>query len=147
MRPPLAALLVLLSADCARAHRLELEARIENGYLRVEAFYEGDIPAQNARVALFDAERATVASGRTDETGVCRLPLPPPGDYGVTADEAGHRARVSLTVPGGPDPPAAVAAPPPGLPRWLALTVGGVLIAASGAALRRMTLGRAGRNR
>ena len=93
----------------AFAHRLHVEARLtENDQLRVEAYYDDDTPAQDARVTIRLGEQL-VAEGKTDDKGVWTCPRPEPGTYTVRAQTAGHGATTTLEVP----QPTAIAAPPP----------------------------------
>ncbi len=93
---------LLLGPSAASAHALLIEARTEPGAVRVAAKYEGDIPADGARVTLTDAAGAPAAEGTTDGQGVCVLPRPGAGSYTVVVDDgAGHRAELVLAVPRG----------------------------------------------
>ncbi|MFO0849726.1 MAG: hypothetical protein U0871_14415 [Gemmataceae bacterium] len=90
----------------APAHKLEVVAKLPPdapAVLRVEVGYDDDTPAEGAKVTLTDRAGAVVATGTTDERGVCTLVRPAAGGYTLTADDgAGHRATLPLEV-GGPD--------------------------------------------
>ena len=102
MRFPLLAATVLLAGSSpAFAHRLHVVAKVTGEQVRVEAFYDDDTPAQEAKVTVALGEQ-TVAEGRTDEKGVWTFARPAPGTYTVRAESAGHAAKETL-VAAGPD--------------------------------------------
>ncbi|HXG11188.1 MAG TPA: carboxypeptidase-like regulatory domain-containing protein [Gemmataceae bacterium] len=97
-----AVLMALVSPRPALAHRLLAECRLRGDQVEVEAFYDDDTPAGNARVAVLDAQKNTVAEGRTDAEGRWTFPAPAAGTYQVVVNAgAGHRAQISITLPGG----------------------------------------------
>lgn len=89
---------VLLTAAPAFAHKLLLDCRVKDDRVRVEAFYDDDMPAQKAKVVLENEANQVVAEGRTDERGVWTCPLPVPGKYTVRAESVGHAAKETLVV-------------------------------------------------
>lgn len=129
---------LVLVPKAAYAHRLDVEATIRETdptMIRVEAGYEEIEPAADAQVTLTDTHGVTVVEGRTDETGVCRLPRPAAGTYTVVVDSGdGHRAKVILTVPDADIQTAAARTSPPN--RWLMTAAGLALIAAITVAAR-----------
>jgi hypothetical protein len=74
-----ALLLWLLFAGSASAHALGVEARLKDGRVVVEAFYDDDTPARDARVVVRDEDRTAVAEGRTDGDGRWSFATPPAG--------------------------------------------------------------------
>jgi nickel transport protein len=74
----------------AFAHKLCVEPKFVGDHIRVEAFYEDNTPAQEAKITVRNGG-AVVAEGRTDEKGVWTCTLPP-GDYTVKAETLGHVA-------------------------------------------------------
>lgn len=93
-----AASLVLFAAP-AFAHKLIVDARVKGDKLRVEAYYEDEIPAQMARIVVESESKQVVAEGRTDERGLWSCPVPPPGMYVVRAESVGHSAKETIVVP------------------------------------------------
>jgi nickel transport protein len=99
---------LLAGSSSAFAHRLIVDPRVVGGQIRVEAFYEDDTPAQEAKILIRLGDQV-IAEGRTDEKGVWTCPLPKPGAYTVRAVSGGHAATRTLTVL---EPEQAAAAPP-----------------------------------
>jgi nickel transport protein len=97
----LAILLTLTSPACA--HRLLYDHRVDGSELRVEAYYDDDTPAQQARVTI-SLEGTTVAEGRTDDRGVWICPKPPPGTYTVRIEGVGHATEGPLEIADHPVP-------------------------------------------
>ncbi len=96
----LAVSVLLAAARPAWAHALGVECRLRGSRVEVEAFFDDDTPAQDARVLVTDATKKTVAQGRTDENGRWSFAVPGPGDYLVQVDAgAGHSKRAKMTVP------------------------------------------------
>jgi hypothetical protein len=95
--------LALLAARPAAAHGLGAQCRVRGGQVEVEAYYDDDTPATQARVVVRGPGNETVAEGRTDAAGRWSFPLPPAGTYRVTVDAgAGHRKGVRVIIPGEP---------------------------------------------
>lgn len=105
LRAAAALLVVLAAVPAAWAHDLRATVAVRADGVQVEAGYDDDTPAERAAVTLTDADGREVAAGVTDDRGVCTVPRPAPGAYTVVVAEAGHRARVAITVPpaGGAD--------------------------------------------
>jgi hypothetical protein len=94
---------LLLTGGAVSAHNLLCECTLKDGRVRVEAFYDTNEPAGNARVQVRDGRQQAVAEGRTDEKGVWSFPAPAPGRYDVVVDAGGgHRATDTITVPAAP---------------------------------------------
>jgi nickel transport protein len=110
--PAAAVFLVLVAVRPASAHALGAECRLRGDRVEVEAYYDDDTPARDARVTVQDATKKNVAEGRTDDKGFWSFPRPEPGRYRVTVDAgAGHRTTVTITVPSAqPDDTAAAGA-------------------------------------
>jgi hypothetical protein len=93
---------VLLSPVPVWAHALGAEARFDpaDGKVHVEAYFDDDSPAVNAKVEVQDGQEKTVAAGKTDARGFWSFPAPAAGRYVVLVDAgAGHRARKPIEVP------------------------------------------------
>ena len=88
----------LLMPAAARAHDMNATVRVNPDAVRVEVFFEEDLPAEFAKVSVTDAAGAEVAAGTTDERGVWTFPVPPPGEYLLTAKCLGHVATVRFAV-------------------------------------------------
>ena len=89
---------LVASAASASAHNLLVEGRVAQGRVRVEAFYDDDSPARQARITLENADGQIVAEGKTDDKGTWNCSLPAPGKYTLKAQSSGHAARRSLVV-------------------------------------------------
>src|SRR5262245_50468112 len=116
IRAAVALALVAGFADPAAAHALDAEAKLKDGAVRVEAFYDDDTPAENATVTVTDAGGKVVAEGKTDARGVWTFPAPPPGKYNMVVDAgAGHRKSKELLIPAATTPhePPQATTPPP----------------------------------
>jgi hypothetical protein len=99
----LAVVVVLLAANPAAAHALGAECRLRGNKVEVEAYFDDDTPAQNAKVTVTDSHKQIIAEGRTDEAGRWSFPVPPSGEYLVLVEAgAGHSKRVKMTVPAAP---------------------------------------------
>ena len=113
---------------------MEVEAKTDGATVRVVAGYEGDEPAEAAKVTLTDAAGAVVAEGTTDAKGLCVLPRPKAGAYQLAVDDgAGHRAELTLPVP---ESEAEVTARTERRNRWLMAAVGLAAIAGGTAVAR-----------
>ena len=124
---------ILLSLACwltpgtASAHGFTVEAKSQDGKLRVVAGYDTGEPAEGAAVTVVAASSEVVAAGLTDATGVWVGPLPAAGKYWVRVDDGvGHGGRVSIVVNDSGEVPAT----PKPWPRWAGITVGLIGIAA-----------------
>lgn len=99
----------------AEAHGIGVAAAIQDGKVRVEAYFDDDTPAREARVKIVDSRGTLVGAGTTDDKGIWTAELPPPGTYRVTVDAgSGHRATSTFSVPlprGPDDAPSGSAAP------------------------------------
>jgi hypothetical protein len=93
-------LLLLASGGQAFGHAIGAQARIRGGQVEVEAYFDDDTPAGQARVTVRNRARWTIAEGRTDERGVWAFPAPTPGPYEFRVDAGtGHRtAWIAFTV-------------------------------------------------
>lgn len=101
---------LLLLAGTADAHSVGGEARLRDGKVHVEGFFEDDTPAAEAKVLVEDADGMPITEGRLDAKGRWSFPAPAPGRYRVIIDAGGgHRARLSVRIPA----PAPTPAPAP----------------------------------
>ena len=95
----LAVVCSFLAANSVFAHKLIVDAAPKGDRLRVEAYYEDDTPAEDAKVTVLQGE-TVVAEGKTDERGVWSCPLPPPGEYEIKVLSVGHVGRKPVTIVG-----------------------------------------------
>lgn len=92
--------LLLCCVDSVRAHGIGADCRLRGDKVEVEAYFDDDSPAANARVTVWDGAKREIASGRTDAKGNWSFPAPAPGAYEVIIDAgAGHRATRKLQLP------------------------------------------------
>ena len=130
----LAMMALLIAAPSALAHRLIVDPKVVGNEVKVEAFYEDDTPARNAKVIVW-RDKEKVAEGRTNEKGVWTFPKPAPGSYTVRVEDVGHAGKEQLVIPDpNPDVPALISGPEPVAeppsrdektgPRWGRLAIG-----------------------
>ncbi len=105
-----ALLLLLVLSGPALAHRLNVEARVEGGRVRVEVYFSDGTAPEGAEVVA-TREGAEVARGATDATGRWSFAPAAAGRYAIAVTEPGlHRGRVDVDVgPGELAAPAAAA--------------------------------------
>lgn len=98
--PLLFSCLLLASFPAATdAHSLGAEARLQDGRVHVEGYFDDDTASADARVWVEDVKKHRVAEGRMDGQGRWSFPAPAPGRYRVTVDAGGgHRATVTITI-------------------------------------------------
>jgi hypothetical protein len=97
MRLLIVATVLLAGSSPAFAHHLLSKATLVGDRLRVEAYYDDDTPAQEARVTV-RVDARVVVEGRTDEKGVWTCPRPEPGTYTVRVVSVGHAAEPTTLV-------------------------------------------------
>ena len=107
----LAPLVLTLAPTGVFAHALGVDAKLRDGKVEVEAFYDDDSPAAKAKVMVLDAANKQIAAGLTDAKGRWVFASPPAGKYTVHVDAgAGHQAKKGIEVPGADTAPET---PPP----------------------------------
>ncbi|MCS7020569.1 MAG: carboxypeptidase-like regulatory domain-containing protein [Gemmataceae bacterium] len=89
---------LLLPAGPVLAHALEAVVRVMADQIVIEAGYDDETPAEQARVVVWDEQGQVVAEGRTDARGLCRLPRPAAGRYRLEVTAVGHRTTVDFEV-------------------------------------------------
>lgn len=93
--------LMLFTAADAAAHVVHVEWKVAEPHLVVVAYFDNDLPAEEAEVALHGADGAVVATGKADDTGTWKCPKPPPGSYRlVVRAMPGHEKTVPIVVEG-----------------------------------------------
>jgi hypothetical protein len=89
-------------APPAFAHKLQIDWRITDQRLHIEAFYDDNTPAQQATITIKNEKNEILASGKTDEHGVWTCTAPTAGKYTARAETAGHLAQESFLAPEAP---------------------------------------------
>ncbi len=96
-----ALLAVALSADRAEAHAVHVKWKIADTDLVVVAFFDEDMPVEQGEVTLRGTDGEIVATGKTDDTGLWKCPMPAPGTYQLTVRAFGrHEKTVSVEIAG-----------------------------------------------
>lgn len=86
-------------ARLAAAHALGTECTLHDGVVRLEAYFDDDTAAADARVVVRNAASEIVVEGRTDAKGLWHFPAPPPDLYRVTVDAGvGHQTTIRLRI-------------------------------------------------
>ncbi|OWK43199.1 hypothetical protein [Fimbriiglobus ruber] len=99
-RSVLSAGLLLLVPAVASAHAVGIEAKLKGERVVVEAYYDDDSPAADAKIAVTGENGQLVAEGKTDAKGVWSFPTPVGGKYQVAVNAGdGHSAKTSITIP------------------------------------------------
>jgi len=101
----------MMAAPEVFAHKMLISCDGRGERLRVEAFFDDDTPAQNAKVIVENEAREIVLEGKTDDRGVWSVPKPAPGKYLVRAETFGHVAREALVVAAETSAPKVIAPP------------------------------------
>lgn len=95
-----ALLLVLADPQWASAHAIGIEAKLKGTTVAVEAYYDDDTPAVDAKVTVEDSAKGVIAEGKTNAKGVWSFASPAPGKYIVRVDAGGgHTAKTTITIP------------------------------------------------
>lgn len=115
-RTVLAVALVLAAPALAAAHGIGVEAKLKGDRVHVEAYFDDDTPAAEAKVAVTGEDGKAVAEGRTDAKGQWSFAAPAAGKYRVAVDAGGgHLAKTTVTIPARSPtaaPPRSEAVPP-----------------------------------
>ena len=95
--------LLLAAPSFASAHGIGVEAKLKGDRVAVEAFFDDDTPAADAKMAVTTEDGKVVAEGKADAKGMWSFPAPPAGKYKVTANAGGgHLAKTTITIPARP---------------------------------------------
>jgi hypothetical protein len=93
-----AATILFLMPSVASAHAVGVEAKLKDGTVTVEAFFDDDTPAAEAKVVVVDESGRTVLEGKADQTGKWSFAAPPPGKYKINVDAgAGHKVEFTVS--------------------------------------------------
>lgn len=91
--------LVLGLPGWVEAHGISGQCHVRGGKVIVEAYFETEEPAADAKVAVMAKDGREIATGRTDEAGVWTFAHPGPGEFDVQLDAgAGHQHVMHLTL-------------------------------------------------
>jgi nickel transport protein len=111
---------VLIAAPRAEAHGLGAQCKRNGDRIELEAYYDDDTPAAEAKVSVEDGNKKIIAEGWTDTRGRWSFVCPPPARYLVVVDAgAGHRKVLRISIPAGEGPNATT----PGENAAVAITV------------------------
>jgi hypothetical protein len=92
-------LILFLTPALADAHALGVQAKLKDGKVHVEVYYDDDTPAIKAKVKVLSG-KDEIAAGVTDKDGLWSFAKPDAGKYEIHADAgAGHAAKTTLTIP------------------------------------------------
>jgi nickel transport protein len=94
----LAGLLILIVANAAYAHKLQVFANAEGNTVSGEAYFMGGAKAQGCKVQIFGKADAVLGEGVTDENGKFSLPAQPGQERLVVSSSEGHRAETALAA-------------------------------------------------
>lgn len=85
-------ILLLVFADVAQAHRVNIFAWLEGETVRVECSFRRDSPVQQGKIIVFDTQTGTeLLQGRTDKKGTFVFPVP-------EAARQGHGLRIRIVA-------------------------------------------------
>src|SRR5438876_11600625 len=89
----------LIAAPTVCAHALSGQCKLRGNQVELEAYFDDDSPAADAKVRVLDKEKQPIRAGRTDAKGRWSFPRPAAGKYLVIVDAgAGHRADIPVTI-------------------------------------------------
>ena len=92
----------LITAPRAEAHALSGQCKLVGNSVELEAYFDDDSPAADAKVRVLDGAKTAITEGRTDAKGRWSFPRPAMGKYVVVIDAgAGHRTEIAVTIPAG----------------------------------------------
>lgn len=118
-------------------HKLCAEVKLVGDRLQVEAWYDNDLPADNTKVILY-RDKVVISEGKTDERGLCQLPIPLAGNYRVEVNAGGgHRIEVTFEIAAEPIVAAGETKEQSQRRRWIGMTLGLCLIFVSTVLARR----------
>ena len=129
--------MAVLTPVAAHAHKMDMVATPDERVVRVVVGYDDDTPCEGATVTLANAAGDVIATGTTNERGVCEFERPAAGIYTIRAnDHAGHKASVELPLP--QSEAERVSAATVRRNRWLMMAAGLAMIAGVTLVLRRV---------
>jgi hypothetical protein len=128
LRRVVTVLVVLMFPAFAAAHGLDLARTLADGKLTVTLTYDDNEPCGGAVVKVLNGAGEVVAEGKSDASGVCVFPAPPPGEYTIRAKtDDGHAAKGALKISDDAPPETVTTRPPREL--YLVLGLAGIGVA------------------
>ncbi len=116
--------LVLFAAPAAQAHIVHIDWHLTDTDLVAVAYFDTDLPADDAAVTLHGPDGNVIATGKTDDTGTWRCPKPAPGTYQLHVKAFGsHEKTVAVEIAAPPAPPEPPRAPSESGWGWIAAVV------------------------
>jgi hypothetical protein len=92
-------LFFFLNGAAAKAHGLYARAELRGSQLRIEAWFDDDTPAEQAKVKIVSGG-VVVREGTSDEKGLWLTEALPAGKYQIQVDAgAGHRRDTEFIMP------------------------------------------------
>src|SRR5688572_25957367 len=76
----------ILAPGAAPAHAPAAKWKIKNGVVHIEAFFDDDTPAGEAKVQVLDNQGNAILTGTTDARGLSSFPAPAAGAYQLVID-------------------------------------------------------------
>lgn len=127
---------VALSAAPAHAHAVKVDHKVVGTDLVVVAYFDTDLPADDAEVSLRGPDGNVIATGKTDDTGTWKCPKPAPGTYQLHVKAFGsHEKTVPVEIEAPPAGPNEFQALPARGWVWIAAVVTAIVAAVLGAGL------------
>lgn len=109
---------LLAAPSAALAHGIGVEAKLKGDRVAVEALFDDDTSAAEAKVVVTTEDGKVVAEGKADAKGMWSFPALAPGKYKVVVNAGGgHLAKTTITIPARtaavPSPPTPDGTSPP----------------------------------
>lgn len=94
----LCAILLLVFATFAYAHRLNIFTKVDKGVVYIETYYSGGAKCKKCKVEVFDAIHGKkIVDDLTDDSGIYSLKLEKPLSIKIVVkDRMGHREEYLL---------------------------------------------------
>jgi hypothetical protein len=124
------------SASPAHAHAVKVDYKFVGTELVIVAYFDTDLPADDAAVTLRGPDGTVVATGKTDDTGTWKCPKPAPGTYQLHVKAFGsHEKTVPIPIEAPPVEPTERPSPSESGWVWVAAGVMAIVVTVLGAGL------------